>query len=114
MLELASRKRAAPARTCMLPTSSVARRSPLKTVAPTEALALPIRARFANTKVPNVAEGVAQRGEIKRVSERKAAAKARVVEKLSSTRERAINASKRDNESILSGKGKVNQKPKRT
>jgi hypothetical protein len=56
---------------------------------------------------------VAQRGEIKRVNESKAATKARVVEKLSSTRERAINASKRDRESILSGKGKVNQKPKK-
>ena len=56
----------------------------------------PTRARFAKTKVPNAVKGAAQRGEIKSVSERKAAIKARVVEKLSSTRERAINASKRD------------------
>jgi len=98
----------------MLPTKSVLSLSPLKTVAPTDAFALPTRARFTKTTVPNAAGEVAQRGEIKSVSESKVATKARVVEKLSSTCERAIRASRRDKESILSGKGEVNQKPKTT
>src|SRR5437773_12025633 len=56
-LALARSKRAAPARTWTLPTSSVLRRSPLNRVAPADALAPPTRARLAKTTVPNAAEG---------------------------------------------------------
>ena len=51
-------------------------------------------------------------GKIKRVDESKIATAARVNATQSSTRERAINASQRDNESILSDNFEVNQKPK--
>src|SRR5215472_10291090 len=112
MLLPVRRTRAAVARILMLPPLFVLRRPPAKTVAATDAFAFPTRARFAKTKVPYAAEGVAQSGETKRETESKVTTKARVVEKLSSTHERAINASKRDRESILSGRGKVNQKPK--
>src|SRR5579864_9323117 len=57
LLELARSKRADPARIWMLPTGSVLRRSPLKTVAPTDAVASPKLARFAKTTVPYAADG---------------------------------------------------------
>jgi hypothetical protein len=52
-LEAVSSKRAAPDRTCRLPSSSVSRLSPEKTVVPTDAAARPTCARSAETTVPN-------------------------------------------------------------
>jgi len=52
-LAAGSSNRAAPARTCKLPSSSVSRLSPEKTVVPTEAAARPTCACCADTTVPN-------------------------------------------------------------
>ena len=84
-------------------------RSPLKTVAPTEAGAVPTWARSAKMMVPSEDEGVAQRGEIKRVIESSVETKLFVIAEQSSTRGRAINASKRATERILSQNRRVNQ-----
>src|SRR5205823_12074907 len=58
-------KRAAPARTWTLPDWSVLSRSPLKTVAPTEAFPAPRKARLAQTTVPSEGAGAAQTGVVR-------------------------------------------------
>ncbi len=57
------RKRAAPVRTWTLPDCSVLSRSPLKTVAPTDACPAPTWARSAKVTIPSEDEGAAQTGE---------------------------------------------------
>jgi hypothetical protein len=93
----------------MLPVESVFKRSPLKTVEPTVATAAPTRARSEKTTVPSEAEGVAQSGEVKSVREVRIASELRVIAEQLPKRRRAINASKRATQSILSPRLGVNQ-----